>query len=379
MRILLFDLDGVLVEPRAYHQALRETVALVGRALGYREVKLTQADIEIFESVNVTSEWDSSAICTALLLRRIWRVSPDTTLPQTPPLPRPVVHELSAPDFQAFFRSDGMIPLLGILPTLLAERSLLSEENAYSAVQEVALRSILRGAGQAERSLTHRIFQELVLGSQVFESSYRMLPHLNTDGYLQYLDRPTLTEGARDKLLAWLGTPDHRAVIITNRPSQPPRGFFGTPEAELGLETAKLQELPLVGRSGLAWLAEQRGLAPDELLKPSAAHTLAALRRASGDTLEAALRAAGVLALDRYADPSWESLIGAEIYVFEDSADGLQSVLAAQGYLARIGVPVETKLVGVTRGLQKRRSLEAAGAQVFHTIPEALQHSGAIT
>ena len=51
MRILLFDLDGVLLEPRGYHRALRETVTLVGQWLGYRRVTLTPEDIELFESV----------------------------------------------------------------------------------------------------------------------------------------------------------------------------------------------------------------------------------------------------------------------------------------------------------------------------------------
>ncbi len=87
MKILLFDMDGVLIEPRAYHMALRETVTMVGHALGYRNVSLTQVVMEVIESVGVTCEWDSAAICSALLLQRAWKVFSDISLPPAPPLP----------------------------------------------------------------------------------------------------------------------------------------------------------------------------------------------------------------------------------------------------------------------------------------------------
>ena len=32
MRILIFDMDGVLIEPHGYHRALKETVRLAGIA-----------------------------------------------------------------------------------------------------------------------------------------------------------------------------------------------------------------------------------------------------------------------------------------------------------------------------------------------------------
>ena len=377
MRILLFDLDGVLLEPFAYHQALCETVMLVGRALGYPEVKLTQADIEVFESVNVTSEWDTSAICAALLLRRLWTISPDTRLPQAPPLHQQPMHRLAAPDFRAFFQSEDMAPLPGTPPIMLAEQSLLSDKTVYSTAQVAALRAILRGARKPQGSLTHLLFQELVLGSKAFRDTYEMQSFLRSPGYLLNLDRPNLSENARVSLLDWLRHPGNHAGVFTNRPSQPSEGFVGAPEAELGLAMAKLEILPLVGRSGLEWLAEQRGLAPDALLKPSAAHALAALRRAAGDTLEDALRAAAELVLDQKGDPGWEKLDEVEVYVFEDSAEGLHSLHSAQECLARFGVKVHNTLMGVAQGIHKRRSLEAEGAQVFSNLSEALQRSGA--
>ncbi len=379
MRILLFDLDGVLLEPRGYHEALRETATLVGQWLGYRRVTLTREDIELFESVDVTSEWDSAAICAALLLRDAWTISPDLMLGSAPPSPDRPTHDLPAPDFQAFFRSEQMAPdERGTLPTLLAERSLLSDGGKYSESQVAALRGMLRGARQIHGSLTHRLFQEMVLGSQVFRDTYGMKPNLPSRDGLLADDRPMLPATARERLLNWLRHTDHHAAVFTNRPSKGPQDAIGAPEAELGLVAAELELLPLVGRGGLAWLAEQRGLAPDRLLKPSAVHALAALRRATGEPLEAALQSAAALTLDEQSDSGWRVFAGAEIFVFEDSVKGLHSLRAAQGHLESLGVTCRPILVGVAKSPHKRQGLEAAGAQMFSDVEQALRRSGAL-
>ncbi len=364
-------MDGVLLEPRGYHTALSETVALVGRALGYRQVTLTTTDIEVLESVDVTSEWDSTAICAALLMRGVWTISPNIFLPSAPPLPQFPMHDLSIPDFQAFFRS---LPRHRSRPLQAAERSLLTDGSGYTETQASSLRTILRGARKFRGSLTHLLFQEFVLGSQLFQDSYGTEPHLHVAGYLLTRDRPTLPTQTREELLDWLGKQDQHAAVFTNRPSKPEKGSPGTPEAELGLAVTELEMLPLVGQGELALLADERGMAPDSLLKPCAAHALVAMRRAIGDPLEVSLHAAAALALDQVGDPTWETLSGAEIFVFEDSAKGLESVAAAQACLDRVEVSIQTTKLGVTESVDKRQSLEAAGAEVFPNLEQALCH-----
>ena len=76
MKFLLFDMDDVLIKPGAYHRALQETVRLVAAALGYGEFSLSHADIQAFESAGVYSEWDTSAICAALMLVTAWKFDP---------------------------------------------------------------------------------------------------------------------------------------------------------------------------------------------------------------------------------------------------------------------------------------------------------------
>lgn len=376
MMVILFDLDGVLLQPHAYHQALRDTVDFVGKAIGYRSVVLTKDDIELFESVGVTTEWDSSAICAALLLRGMWSIHPERRLPSAPPLPPAPAHDISAPQFQDFFRSLEVSLAADTSPVVAAERALLNDGFAYTDLQAFALKNILRGAHKPHGSLTHRLFQELVLGSRVFEETYNLEPYLDVAGLLTYLDEPMLTPDLRQQLLAWLKQPGRHAAVFTNRPSRPSLRTQGAPEAEMGLAALGLEVLPMVARGGLAWLAEARGLAADTLLKPSAVHALAALLHAVGHPLEGALQAAAALALDGIGDPVWNEFAGAEICVFEDSAAGLRSVLSAQACLARIGNEVDTILVGVTHSSDKKRSLEVAGGEVFPEMSRAFQAAG---
>lgn len=374
MQILLFDLDGVLIEPRAYHQALQETVALVGRSLGYREVALGQNDIQVIESVGVSSEWDSAAICAALLLRQAWTVSQGARLPTAPPLPAPPPHELAAPDFRKFFESMGGMSGSGLKPLLIAERQLLSDGTPLRAAQTAQLRNSLRSARQAEHSLTHRIFQELVLGSELFRETYNLHPHLDRTGYLVSQDRSLLSTNARQGLRRWLQRPGQHAAVFTKRPSGGPRHSEYAPEAELGLKVIDLEQLAVVGSGGMAWLAASRGEDPDAYLKPSAVHALAALRLALGSSLETALLAAAALERDGRADAGWRELASATIYVYEDSVEGLLSARSAQSAMQRAGIATEVGSFGVAASPLKRAALQSITDEVFPSLEHALRH-----
>jgi hypothetical protein len=373
MKILLFDMDGVLIQARAYHRALRETVSLVGQALGYKDVELTQDDIELIESVGVTSEWDSAAICCALLLREVWQEFPFVFLPSDPPLPEIPQHSIHTPDFNAFYSS----PLMSNRPEksglVRAERSFLSDGHGHSISQVEALRSLLRGARSIKGSITHRLFQEYVLGSKVFETSYGLPSYLNVDGYLLIDDEPAITHEMHNRLLDWLEEPVHKAAVFTNRPSKPPQDLFDTPEAELGLKAIDLGGLPLVGRGGLAWLAEGRGMDSEALLKPSPVHVLAALSHVLGHSLAEALLHSASLALDHHVDLIWGNLDGADVYVIEDSIKGFHSGQHAKDLLSGAGISINLHLIGISPSSGKQQALVSSGAQqVFEDINSAL-------
>jgi hypothetical protein len=376
VKILLFDMDGVLLESGGYHRAFQKTVTLTGRLLGYQGVELTTQDIAAFEAAGVFSEWDSSAMCAALLLENLWAEYPTLTLPPTPTMPALPSHDRPCPDFQAFAHTLSQPHLRELRPLKRAEHMLLDNSRSPSSrtsAQSRAIQSILRNARSIEGSLTHRIFQELVLGSQVFAETYDLPPALGTESYLLQYDRRTLPEPERTKLLEWLQCTDQRGVIFTSRPSRSVGGHLGTPEAEIGSQAAGLERLPILGLGGLTWLSARRNHDPESFLKPSPVHALAALRLAIGDSLETALRAAAALVLDGRVDPIWQALVGAQVHVFEDGVAGLESAHAAQCILEQIRVPMRVRLFGIAENSPKRQSLEAIGATVSATLGAALE------
>ena len=117
MKILLFDMDGVLLESLGYHLALQETVRYMAKSLGFEDRTLSPDDIAIFESGGINKEWDEAAICTALLLEAAWKIDPTRELPNAPSkLKIPLLKQPSTPDFNVLARrlsSPDLLPLFG--------------------------------------------------------------------------------------------------------------------------------------------------------------------------------------------------------------------------------------------------------------------------
>ena len=250
--ILLLDMDGVLLQSSGYHRALQDTLAWIGEHLGYLDVRISQEDIDLFESVGLTSEWDSSAICTAFMLLHAWPKYPDMKLPEPPSWRSHPAQGLLPPDFQVIAHQIDRTQQPEASPLLKAEYLLLRNGNNLTPEQAQVLKKILRQARGIEGSLTHRLFQEFVLGSQAFEKIYNLPPILNVESYLRQYDYATLTTRARKILNDWIEQPSQHAAIFTNRPSLSPDGSFGTPEAEIGAQTAGVNQIPIVGLGSLA-------------------------------------------------------------------------------------------------------------------------------
>lgn len=367
--ILLFDMDGVLLDPKAYHKALAETVRLLGQTLGYQDVRLSPGDIARFEAVGITSEWDSAAICTVLLLLPLWERFPDLKPPTSLVDYQIPQHDLAPPAWDAFF--DNLEATENEEEPMLSVGELLSAGNH----QERHINHILQHAHQINASLSHRVFQELVLGSQAFAETYALTPWLETKSYLRNYDRSNLSEARREMLVSWLGRAGNRAAIFTNRPSLPPSGDFGTPEAEIGARGVGLGDLPLVGYGDMAWLSAQRGVDLLRFRKPSPVHVLSALLRSLNLPSEEALRHAADLVLEKKMSPPWKALAGVDVVVFEDSTAGMKSALAAQEVLESLGVSIDLDLRGVSDSGTKRAALAAVGARVYATLGAALDNA----
>ncbi len=366
--ILLFDMDGVLLEPGGYHRALVETVRLTSEMLGYTAAELTPADIAAFEAAGITSEWDSSAICLVWLMLPLWERFPSLGIPATLTDGLPPGESGLAPGWDSLFGMLNHSPSESVDPVLRAEQLL-----AAGHPRERAIRHILRNSQSIGKSLTHRIFQELVLGSSIFAETYSLPPCLDVESYLLQFDRPNLTPERREALLHWLADDQHRAAIFTNRPSR--HGKWSTPEAEIGARCVGLNTLPMVGYGDLLWLSDRSSLDVRKLRKPSPVHVLAALMRSCGADTEAALQSAVNLAFDGHVGLEWDQFRGAEIYVFEDTRAGLKSAQAASEILRECSLEISWHLIGISAMHVKQAVLRQLGADVYSSFEKALTSS----
>ncbi|MFO8035388.1 MAG: hypothetical protein R6U57_01995 [Anaerolineales bacterium] len=367
--ILLFDMDGVLLQPRGYHKALQETVRLAGQALGFEDPRLTQEDIYTFEAAGITSEWDSSALCLAWMLKEAWQHDPTIIPPKDISSPVTTHPAIPALDWEPLLETLSHISSEN--ETVLQGVSTLLQKDLPLPKQDQIAR-IIHQAHNVQASLTHRTFQELVLGSRIFESRYPFSAQLDCPGTLQRYDQSNLSPQHVDRIKEWLGT-KNKAAIFTNRPSQPPGELFSTPEAELGAEKVGLTELPIVGYGEMIWLAEKWNRPVDDFRKPSPVHTLAALLEAAGVPKRTALQESANLVLKQSVPTSWQNLSGVNVFVFEDTTAGLQSALSAKAVLDASGIDLKMVGIGITDDGGKRAALEEYGARVYPDLAQGLR------
>ncbi|MGB8213312.1 MAG: hypothetical protein WCE68_07110 [Anaerolineales bacterium] len=371
MKIFLFDMDGVLLESHGYHLALQETVCRMARALGFGDVTLSTEDIATFESGGISSEWDEAAISAALLLKTVWEVDPERRLPDSLAGNVTSVNPQPGPDFNVLAQVLSGPEQLSRHPLERAEHYFIST-NHFTQAQSDTLLELLHGAHDPQRALTHRTFQELVLGSAEFTLTYGLPARLGCESYLLKYDISNLSSEESACLRDWIYATSHAAAVITSRPSRPPAGIFSTPEAELGAALVGLEGLPIAGWGGITWLGQQRRTDPKSFVKPSPVHALAALRMSLGEGQETALSHAADLVETRKAGTDWQRLDGAQVCIFEDTPGGIKSLQAAQETLNKAGIQIKTKYFGIAQKPVKMQALRANTAQVFPSLVEAL-------
>lgn len=373
MDIFLFDLDGVLLNSAGYHRSLIETVRQLSLCLGFGDRSLTQAEIDAFEARDITAEWDSSALCAALLLATAWETDGDLSLPRRLPLGPPRSARHAFPDIRAFLAQVGgrgeADPLAG------AEALLLRRLDGGRSERADAVRSLLRGARSLDDSLTFRLVQLFNLGSRRFEQIYGEAAGMESESFLETCDLPTLSVEERTALLRKLGGGGRAAAIVTNRPCSSPPGVFNTPEAEIGVHAAGFDRMPCVASGDLGWQATALGLDVQAFLKPSPVHLLAGLRKALGEEGDRSVEMAIRLAHFGEMDPAWQALDGSRLVLFEDAPKGHTSARAAAALLLERGVQVDLLQFGIATGPDKIEALTAVGARVHPHVRLALDEA----
>ncbi len=397
--IFLLDLDGVLVDSAGYLRAKRDTINHYTRKMGLGDLAPGSEIAALFESRGMTNEWDMLAIILGLIFDALLAQEPDLDLPADLDQACAAVRarHLSPPSIDYASAINNLSRQLkpGLSPAQAALAA-CGEPDGECLFPHLSgsplLTTLLEGAAQETGRSATRIFQQLVLGDELFERVYNAPAEIRGPSYLLRYDRANLSTGLRDELLAgWLeGRLD--VVVYTARNSLPPRevdapGGRYAPEAEIGVRVAGLTEPPLIGFGRLRYLAAQLGTNPQEYVKPSPLQALAAIMAARMRKEWPALRLAAELERRRRQGEALESLHlrdmlggvsrdGTEAFtahVFEDSPAGVRAALGAWELLDAAGVKMGLHLWGVAHNPAKEAALSAAGARVFLQADEALQ------
>jgi hypothetical protein len=342
-KIILLDIDGVLVQPGGYRAALRATVNhFIDPYFEIDEETLTE-----LEQRGISSEWDMAP----LLLASYW----DSILAEQSMQALP--EEVSAAAHEINRQRKVEVPRRLSVPSFDLVAGQYPAQTAFQAgcflsIPSPLRKNLLTQTRSVLASHTMRIFQHFTLGSKKFSATYDLSAELETESFLLTHDTSKINEEIRSKLLQ----PDHHLAAFTARPSAPPREIAGSfpgyaAEAELALELVNLKDIPLIAFGKLEYLASQYQLDPAALLKPSPVQALAATLAAWTGEEWASLQAADQWREIGKLNGGFEQLPKTfELMVVEDTMGGIRSVRAAGGILQAAGFNVAVRALGLTSG-----------------------------
>lgn len=398
--IILFDVDGVLVHSRAYHIGLQNTVEFFARRMGLLEPHtLTQPEIDLFEANSVTVEWESSAIAVAaLLLERLKLEAAPAALPTdfwqlcaalaTQPLHIPRLDFSALAQWAGTHTPPGVRPSLAVLNAMLPAGAKHSPEdsslfkimwaNASPLPQQIIapLEMLLGHCYDISISPTMQVFQNYVVGHEIYQTSYATQPHFASPALLETEDHPHLAPEMRLRLLAQREAERAWFTLYTARPSLPPREVMNgavhtgfTPEAEMALHLNGFENgtVPIMAVGRLEWAARRVGQKSGDWVKPSPLQSLAAIATArTGRELEA-MEAAHSVATGGRLPEIYAACAGEAVHVFEDSASSLRAVTRAVEMLNAHGLNLTLTRHGIAPVGSPKQTVLATIADYIHS------------
>lgn len=370
--ILLFDMDGVLLDPEGYYRALRTSIELVGRNLGIVHPEISRKHIDMLEAAGITHVWDLMMVFTILQLLHVWQIDPSVLVPKhIHKNPQQFITEGRI----NYTKQIERLVLNNLQPSNIANVIIDSLETPLEQRQVDHLTFVLSGNKTILNNPVLLLLQEYILGSQLFSETYGVANQLDTDSLPLRYNQSTLTSSCLEALKRWLEDPQHHAAIFTNRPNIPPDDVFrhfSTPEAEMGAESIGLAQIPIIGAGSLAWVAEQNVRPVHTYLKPHPIHALAALHAAVGTPIAKALKLSTHLIEGTGDSKVWSLFHEAVIHVYEDSAGGAVSARKAHQILAEHGIIAQLHLIGVSNKPIKVQSLVKVTDRVISDVNEEI-------
>jgi len=358
-RIILLDVDGVLVQPGGYRAALRATFNhFIEPRLDLQEETLTN-----LEKRGITSEWDMSPLLLASYWTDILSRQPMQNLPSDVAAAAVEINRQRKVDAPARVSVPEFSLVAGQYPAEAAFHT-----GCFAILPYELQKNLLTETRNIHKSYTMRIFQHFTLGSKRFAETYKLPAEFETKPFLLTYDKSNINEEIRSKLCQ----SDHHLAALTVRPSAPPREVFDShsgyaPEAEMALELVGLSDIPSIAFGKLEYLASHYGLETATLMKPSPFHALAGVLAAwTGEewhSLQATNHWRETGSLNGLLDQLPSAF---ELMVVEDTMGGIQSTRSAAEILKKAGLDVHIFAIGLTSGNSgKASAFEQAGVQHF--------------
>ena len=362
-KVILLDIDGVLVHHGGYRAALHATLNYFASLMGLDHFDFPEEKLAELEKRGIFSEWDMVPLLLATLWNDILEHRTDLQIPA----------DLYSAAVEIGRNVNGHVPRELVIPEF---EFIAGQYPAEAALQHgcfpfipMDLRlNILSQSRNVNFSQTMRLFQHYSLGSIVFSKTYNLPAEVETDSLLHTHDRSNINDAIRAKLRQ----PEICLAGLTARPSAPPRevddSHFGyAPEAEIALNLVGLADIPLIAFGKLEYLAAKYGLDAGMLIKPSPVHALAATAAALTGHEWAGLQSAG----DWYQTGKLDGVFATlprefELFVVEDTMGGIRSTQAAGEILRQNGFNVPTYTLGLTSGsVSKIEAFTQAGIPHF--------------
>ena len=393
--IVLFDIDGVMVNPRGYRESVKATLKYFFRKMDLIN-NLPGDDIPaLFESVGITSEWDMIPICLAIAIDTVLEKVKDnnvflTDFDQTFEYIKNIKKSNLEIDYATYINGISNQILNGNVPpgTLLSDIVHGKFANPFNYLSKHPIFSeLFLNTRDIHKSLTLQVFQNYVLGNDLFKEVYNKEPVINSSSYLRNYDIPKLNPENNRKICKLLEEGIMNFAIYTARPSLAPRevedcGYGYSPEAEIAVELNKLIGLPLIGLGKVSYIAQENGINPEELIKPSPYQALAgifaALTKNELFALELAFdllykkENAKILDLFKSSNVDQDGMI-IDLHIFEDSMSGIQAGKEASDVLLSVGVKTNFHAWGISQDLIKSNVLKNNGISVYKDINAALE------
>lgn len=395
--VLLFDVDGVLIDPVAYKVGIQRVVEILCSEVGLSNPAVFLPDlseIAFMESRGIHDVWDMTNIVCAIILKTIFQelcrrnaligFKKNETAERLQEL-KSVSFEIERPDYTSF--AEQIMEKCGVqhppdLALSLILKGLSADSELIKSWKEL-FTSFLQGTRSVYESYGTRVFQNVILGTEEFEQTYGLKSEYSCSSLLLTEDRVLISEESVSLVKHLAEHEGARVAVYTARPSYPPpdagklTGY--SPEAEIAVAAAGLKQFPMVGMGMMEWLASGHCERTENLTKPNTTHSfsalLAAIKQDNGSAiLELAYELDKREVLAGASNDAGISKEHLRIFVFEDTSSGVKPMQALAEKLSSQGFSISVTGLGVAGDANKKEALESLSCLVFSDVNQALRH-----